>query len=272
MTTSVFFDLFLKELNMNQHLLPYYQLNRGSAAQQEFRKAYFLQRLEFIEKHIGKDQNISVLDCGCGFGTTAFFLGLNHIHVIGTTLEYYFDQIDNRKNYWSNFGNTETITFKYQNIFDSSFEENYFDYIILQDTLHHIEPVSEALQIFYKLIKKGGKLLLVEENGACWVRNAILFAKRGNNRITEYYDPKLNKTMLFGNENIRSENDWIHLFKKAGFENEKQDTTFVRYFFPIAYKFCSTEKIIQKEQKIALKNDRIRNHCFFGMNMVFSKI
>jgi len=271
MTTSTFLDLFVKELDENQHLFPYYKLNRGSAAQKEFRKAYFLQRLNFIEKHVEKNENIAVLDCGCGYGTTAFFLSMNQIPVLGTTLEFYFDQIDQRKKYWSHFGDIENITFEYQNIFESGFEENSFDYIILQDTLHHIEPVEDALKIFFKLLKKGGKLILVEENGACWMRQAILFAKRRNKRIIDYYDSKLQKTILLGNENIRTEKKWIKLFENAGFVNLASETQYVRYYFPCAYKNKKMEKTIEKEQKIAQKNIWLRYRFFFGVNMVFVK-
>ncbi|MDR2971446.1 MAG: class I SAM-dependent methyltransferase [Bacteroidales bacterium] len=271
MTTSAFLELFMKELDENPALFPYYKLNHGSEAQKEFRKAYFLQRLNFIEKQVEKKENIAVLDCGCGYGTTAFFLTLNQIPVTGTTLEFYFEQIDNRKKYWRNFGTIDAVTFEYQNIFESTFEENSFDYIILQDTLHHIEPVKKAIQIFYKLLKKDGKLLLIEENGACFVRQAILFAKRRNKRIIEYFDPKLQKTLLFGNENIKTEKEWIKLFENEGFTNLQKDTAYIRYYYPFVYKKNNIEKIIEKEQKIADKNDRLRRRFFFGINMVFTK-
>jgi len=271
MTTSTFLNLFIQELDENLNLFPYYKLNHGSFAQKEFRKAYFLQRLNFIEKHIEKKENIAILDCGCGYGTTAFFLSMNDIPVLGTTLEFYFDQIDNRKKYWSSYGNIENVVFEYQNIFESTFKGNSFDYIILQDTLHHIEPVAEAIQIFFKLLKKDGKLILVEENGACFARQAILFAKRRNKRIIEYFDPKLQKTILLGNENIRTEKEWIRLFENEGFTNMANETGYVRFYYPFAYKSKKMEKIIEKEQKIAQKNAWLRSRFFFGINMVFAK-
>jgi len=271
MTTDNFIQLFLQELNENQHLYPYYKLNCGSSAQKEFRKAYFLQRLHFIEKQVEKEENVAVLDCGCGYGTTAFFLGLNGIHVIGTTLEFYYEQIDNRKKYWRNFGNIDHVTFEYQNILESNFKENSFDYIILQDTLHHIEPVKDAIRIFFTLLKKGGKLILAEENGACWAKQAILFAKRRNKRIIEYYDTKLQKTILFGNENIRCVQEWVKLFEDEGFKNISQETNYIRYCFPNAYKNKKMEEVVCKEQKIAQKYAWLRKRFFFGINMVFIK-
>jgi len=271
MDTATFLEFFVKELDENPKLFPYYKLNHGSPAQKDFRKAYFLQRLNFIEKQIEKKDHIKVLDCGCGYGTTAFFLSLNNISVVGTTLEFYFEQIDNRKQYWGSLGNVDNVNFDYQNIFESNFEENSFDYIILQDTLHHIEPVKKAIQIFFKFLKKDGKIVLIEENGACLARRAILFAKRRNKRIIEYYDTKLQKTILFGNENIRTEKEWIKLFEHEGFINMKQETEYIRYFYPVAYKNKEIEEIIKKEKKIATKNDWLRYRFFFGLNMVFTK-
>jgi SAM-dependent methyltransferase len=220
---------------------------------------------------VANKENIYVFDCGCGYGTTAFFLGLNGIHVTGTTLEFYYEHIDNRKKYWSSFGNIENITFEYQNVLESNFEECSFDYIILQDTLHHIEPVNDALKIFFKLLKKGGEVILVEENGACWVKQAILFAKRRNNRIIKYYDHKLKKIILLGNENIRTEKEWITLFENEGFQNIEHETKYIRYYYPYAYQAKKMEEIVNKEQKIAEKNVWIRKRFFFGINMVFRK-
>jgi SAM-dependent methyltransferase len=271
MTTTTFFEHFLKELDDNSQLYPYYKLNCGSYAKKEFRKAYFLQRLEYIGKNVEKTANIIVLDCGCGYGTTAFFLGLNGVKVIGTTLEFYFEQIDKRKQYWSNFGSIGNVHFVYQDIFESTFEENSFDYIILQDTLHHIEPIKDALKILFKLLKKGGKIILVEENGGCLPRQAILYAQRKNNRIIEYYDQILQKTILFGNENIRTEKKWIELFKKEGFEYLEKKTQYIRFYLPFWYKKQNTEEIIEKEQKIAFRSAFLRRRFFFGLNMIFTK-
>ncbi|MDR0206135.1 MAG: methyltransferase domain-containing protein [Bacteroidales bacterium] len=271
MTTTVFFGLFLRELEENSHFFPYYKLNYGSNAQKEFRKAYFLQRLNFIDKHIEKKENITVLDCGCGYGTTAIYLSMNNIRTTGTTLEYYFDKIANRKKQWSNYGNIENVIFEYQNILESNFDNNSFDYIILQDTLHHIEPVEESLKIFNKILKKGGKIILVEENGGCLPRRAILYAQRGNKRIIEYYDSKLQEKMLLGNENIRTEKKWVELFEKENFDYLEKETQYIRFYPPFCFKKRKMEKIIEKERKIANNKSFLRNRFFFGVNMVFIK-
>jgi len=271
MTTTAFFDLFLKELEENSHFFPYYKLNSGSDAQKEFRKAYFLQRLNFIDKHIEKKENITVLDCGCGYGTTAIYLSMNNIRVTGTTLEYYFDKIAQRKKYWKEYGNIENVTFEYQNILESNFVDNSFDYIILQDTLHHIEPMEDALKIFNKILKKGGKIILVEENGGCLPRQAILYAQRGNKRIIEYYDSKLQKKLLLGNENIRTEKKWVKLFEIESFDYLEKEKQYIRFYSPFCYKKRKMEKIIEKEQKIADKHPLLRSLFFFGINMVFVK-
>jgi hypothetical protein len=70
-TIERFFLLFLEELKINANLTRYYKYNNNKSSFQ-FRKAYFIQRLEYIQNHI-TDENSVIWDCGCGFGTTAIF-------------------------------------------------------------------------------------------------------------------------------------------------------------------------------------------------------
>ena len=50
MNTDRFFELFFKELEDNKNLYPYYKLTEGNFKHQAFRKAYFQQRLRFIDE------------------------------------------------------------------------------------------------------------------------------------------------------------------------------------------------------------------------------
>ncbi|NLL27480.1 MAG: hypothetical protein GX259_01675 [Bacteroidales bacterium] len=52
MNVDEFFPSFLKELDKNPNLCPYYRLNVENGAEKKFCKAYFLQR--FIDKNIEK--------------------------------------------------------------------------------------------------------------------------------------------------------------------------------------------------------------------------
>ena len=64
-------------------------------------------------------QREAIWDCGCGYGTTCIFLALNGIETYGTTLEFYFETVQKRKEYWSRYGDTSLFTCTYENLFDN---------------------------------------------------------------------------------------------------------------------------------------------------------
>ena len=266
-----FLSYFLEELKENRALYPYYKLVDGSDARQRFRQTYFMQRLAYLEKYIDFSSSPSILDCGCGFGTTGLFLAMNGCASRGTTLEYYADQIEHRRQYWSRYGDVSLFDYAYENIFDTPPAPESYDYIILQDTLHHIEPVEKGLELFHSALKPDGKLILIEENGADWLKSLMLFLKRGNHRVVEMYDEKLQKSILLGNENIRSEKQWRKLFDQAGFVVAEDSVQYIRLLPPCAYRRQSTEKVIAKEQRIATRNSFLKCHFFMGLNMILEK-
>ncbi len=270
MQKEEFYQHLCEELRENRSLYPYYKLIDGSVAQQQFRKAYFLQRLDYLDQHIDLTDHPAIWDCGCGYGTSCLYLAMNGQSTYGTTLEYYADQIGRRKQFWSQYGDTNLFTYEYANVFDQDVLEEQFDYIILQDTLHHIEPMEEALRIFHRALKKGGKLILIEENGGCLVKSAMLFMKRGHKRVISVYDEVLEKEVLMGNENIRSEKQWREAFARAGFALEDGSVRYIRHCYPWKYNAHNMLQIIDLEQYRA-KNKKLCHYSFFGLNMTFVK-
>lgn len=271
MLPEVFYNYLCDELRQNRDLYPYYKLVDGSSAQQQFRKAYFLQRLNYINNNIDTTSNPVIWDCGCGYGTTGLFFAINNQPVLGTTLEYYAKEWEKRCSFWNNLGNTSLFSYKYANLFDEKFPNETFDYIILQDTLHHIEPLDEALKIFHRVLKKNGKIILIEENGDSFIKRLILYKQRGNNRIISVYDEVLGKEILMGNENIRSAETWCHHFHSNGFRLLENSVNFIRLLPPFFYSEKHFDKTIEKEQKISQRSKFLRNKFFFGLNMVFEK-
>ena len=263
-----FLSLFLEELKENRALYPYYKLVDGSESRRQFRQAYFMQRLAYLEKYIDFSSSPSILDCGCGFGTTGIFLAMNGCASRGTTLEYYADQIERRRQYWSQYGDVSLFEYAYENIFDTPPAPESYDYIILQDTLHHIEPVEKGLEILCAALKPSGKLILIEENGGSWLKSMMLFMKRGNRRVVEIYDERLQKKIMMGNENIRSEQQWRQLFQKTGFEVDDASVQYIRLLPPCAYRRNSTQTVIVKEQQMAQRHPFLKHHGCMGLNMV----
>lgn len=259
-----FFELFLLELKESPHLHTYYKfLNNKSSFY--FRKAYFIERLKYIERHIGTDK-LNIFDCGCGYGTTALFLALKGHNVFGTTLEFYEAALPKRISYWSQFGPATNFRWSHENFFDQQPPLQSVDVCIVQDTLHHLEPLDRAIELFYKTLKPGGKLIAVEENGSNLIQRAKLFKQRGNQRVIEIYDEKIGKTILLGNENIRGLSEWKKQFEQKHFSI--CDVEYLRLFMPFQINKKNYDQRIESEKKIYKKNPFLRNYFYFGLNFI----
>jgi len=270
MEVDDFFNLLLEELRQNNQLRGYYKY-LDEESKFAFRKSYFIQRLKYISDHI-TDKSSAIWDCGSGYGTTCIYLAINGFKSLGSTLEYYYKEIENRLDYWNKYGNMSLFTTNYEDIFDSHPEENSTDIIILQDTLHHLEPLQDALKIFNKVLRPDGRIILIEENGANIIQNLKLYKQRGNKRIIEYYDEKLQKKIIMGNENIRSYQNWKKEFAREGFKIIDSETQYIRYYPPFMFGKSDLNKIIAKEQKIANTNNFLKRYFFFGINFIIRKV
>ena len=98
MTLERFFDLFEEELRLFPQLTNYHRFINNPKLY-NFRKSYLVQRYQFMLSHITKPGSV-ILDLGCGYGTTALLLTMLGHKVYGITLEYYFDKIEKRLDYW----------------------------------------------------------------------------------------------------------------------------------------------------------------------------
>jgi SAM-dependent methyltransferase len=264
MSVTEFLELFIKELELNGDLRHYYRL-LNSKQRFLWRKAYLEQRLQYVSDQIGPAPG-QIWDVGCGYGTTAIFLALNGFNVLGNTLEFYYNQIKNRMDYWSQFGNLDRLKIEYANLFDMKVPEVIYDYIIAQDTLHHLEPINDALKIFAHSLKPEGKLIVTEENGFSFFIRMKNFSKRGFNRVSEYYDEQLNKTIPFGNENARSMKAWRKLFEDHGFDVPEKYTEYIRLYPHFFYTRSNYGLMRFREAKISRKLPLVHEFLFFGIN------
>lgn len=264
MDISEFVDLFIKELELNEGLRNYYRL-LDSKQRYLWRKAYFVQRLQYVSQQVGSAPG-KIWDVGCGYGTTAIFLALNGFDVHGNTLEYYYNQIDQRLSYWSRFGDLGKLKIEYANLFDMKIPEKHYDFVIAQDTLHHLEPIDDALEIFTTTLKDDGKLIVTEENGFSLFITMKNFSKRGFRRISEYHDEKLNKSIPFGNENARGLKKWNRLFETHGMEIPTESVEYIRLFPHFFYTPSNYANMPEREAKIARKLPLIHEFLYFGIN------
>jgi 2-polyprenyl-3-methyl-5-hydroxy-6-metoxy-1,4-benzoquinol methylase len=269
MTPEQFFELFLKELENTPELRSYYKVlnNPKSFA---FRKAHFLQRLQFVNRVI-QNKSDKIWDVGCGYATTAIFLALNGYRVYGSTLEFYFKEIEKRLKYWSQFGDLSSFKYGYENLFDMKIKPGSYDIIIVQDTLHHLEPLADAIGIFNKVLSENGRIVVSEVNGNNIFERLKFYKQRGNKRIIEIYDEKLQKNILFGNENVRPMNVWEKEFSKQHFAIDKSSLQYIRLFPPQFIKNENFDRVLEREQSLWRKNNLLKEYFFFGVNFVAVK-
>ncbi len=274
MSPEQFFELFLQELQDLPALFHYYKFHT-SEKRFGFRKNYFLERLRYIDKHIvqqvTKDSNAQpiIWDCGCGYGTTAFYLAMNGIKVHGTTLEFYYPYITQRKNYWQKYGDTTLFTASYEDLYEQPQQPNSIDIIIVQDTLHHLEPLEDALKIFNTALRPNGKLIAIEENGDNIVQTIKLYKQRGNKRVITIWDDMLQKKITMGNENIRGLATWENLFNNNNWHIKKEATSFIRYYFPQMFNTSNGEELLIKERN--KQSAFLKKYFFFGINFIAEK-
>lgn len=269
MTPEAFFEIFERELGQNKALTDYHRLV-NSSSRYPFRKAYMQQRLHYVSKAItGPGKRI--WDVGCGFGTTAIFFALNGFEVHGSTLEFYFEEIDNRLAFWKEYGDLSKLDIRYENIFDMDVPVGTYDYVLAQDTLHHLEPFDQAAIILRDALKDNGKLVASEENGNNIFNNLKNFRRRGFKRVKSMYDEKLDKDILIGDENTRSLKAWQAEFEKVGMQIDPGSVEYIRYYFPHKYRRASIEEIVAQERKMASRAGFKREYFFFGLNYTVSK-
>lgn len=262
-----YFSLFMKELENDSTMSHYYKFLTDKK-KYLFRKNYFTQRLNYIVENIGRQDN-SVWDCGCGYGTTAIFLALNGFKVHGSTIGVYFDYIPRRLGYWSEYGDISSFTYEYETIFDFKDKSEQFDRIIVQDALHHIEPVEDTLKLIHQLLKDDGKVLAIEENGRNILQWMKEFLLRGNKKIVERYDERLKRSFKFGHENIRSLNTWQKIFDKENFNVD--DYEFIRLYPPFLWDEKNYLNLQKKENNLWRKNKLLADFMYYGINFSLSK-
>lgn len=269
MDINSFIYILEEELEENPDLKAYYRfLNNKSLYL--FRKLYFRQRLEYIARAIG-NKDAAIWDCGCGYGTTGFFLVLNGFRVYGTTIEYYIDLIGERKKFWEKHGDISRFIIEYKNIFKDPPAPESYDYIILQDVLHHLEPLDDALRILHDSLKPGGRLVCVEENGSNLIQSLKLFFKRGNRRIITIKDHQTGEEILLGNENIRSLSKWKNELKKHQLIIEKDSQEYIRLLPPFFFNHRNVQKMIRLEQNTWKKCQLLREYFYSGVNFTATR-
>ncbi len=269
MNLDKFFQLLEIELRQNKKLSDYHRFTNDEKLY-NFRKSYLYQRYTFMLKHISSTP-VNILDVGCGYGTTAILLTILGHKVKGATLEYYFDEIEQRLKYWSQYADLSNLNIEYADFFDYDSSDSQFDHILAIDTLHHLEPFDKAAKQLYDLLKPNGSLIVSEENGNNLVAQLKHIRERGFKRIDSYYDDRLKKNITFGNENTRSLSEWRKAFSHTPFKIDENSIEYIRFYMPEKHNKLDNKALIEKEDLLWKKNKFLREYFFFGFNFVMTK-
>jgi len=114
--------------------------------------SYFDEFLAFSDTH-----NCLVLDCGCGIGYLSQRLEFQGNEVISIDINRYMLRYAKKE---LKLGNPILASAYSIPFLSESFEAVYFI-----DVLEHLEKPLEALKEFYRVLKFGGRLLLITPNG-----------------------------------------------------------------------------------------------------------
>lgn len=102
-----------------------------------------------------------VLDAGCGVGGTAIFFAKHYgCRVIGISITPH--QVETAKKNAEKAGVSHLVRFEEMDFMATSFPNEHFDVITGMESICYAEPKSDFLKEAYRLLKKGGKLVLAE--------------------------------------------------------------------------------------------------------------
>ena len=113
-------------------------------------------RIDFFLSYGSFWQGSNVLEIGCGTGIfTKRIVERTQANITAIDISPALLQIAEKK--------VPEVSFKVENAMDLSFEDESFDCVYGNSTIHHLE-IFEALNEFYRVLKEGGKLIFSEPN------------------------------------------------------------------------------------------------------------
>lgn len=131
-------------------------------------------------KHVNIEPYYVILDVGCGGGKTISRLAQKAVQGRVFGIDYSADMVEYSKNV-----NKELITENRVEIVEGSvekmdFSDNFFDVVTAIETYYFWNSLSDALQEIIRVLKPGGKLLMVNEmikDGVYEIKHAKIIEK-----------------------------------------------------------------------------------------------
>jgi 2-polyprenyl-3-methyl-5-hydroxy-6-metoxy-1,4-benzoquinol methylase len=187
----------------------------GSAALR-FRALFFAMRLQPVLTYIQRaPEPPHILDLGCGYGLESTLLSQAGARV--WAIDTASEKIAEARRQQS--GKSLDLRYDTASLFDFH-PDVQFDAVYSSATLHHIEPVGQAIQVIADLLKPGGWFFLSDENGYSPVQQLAVQRRIGwtSPRYVTRTDPTTGLTQPYGHENIRAPFQWSGHMRRAGLQ------------------------------------------------------
>lgn len=118
---------------------------------------------QIIKEAVSSD-NCSCIDIGCGAGNISLQMARYGANVIGVDLCEESIRIANLAKENAKSSIKGSLDYKIANALDIKLPDNSIDAIIMVATIHHIPDASNYIEKVYKMLKPGGKLIILDHN------------------------------------------------------------------------------------------------------------
>ncbi|MEW6380237.1 MAG: methyltransferase domain-containing protein [bacterium] len=144
----------------------------------------YLRRLETIENLAEGLEGKSVLDIGCGMGfRTAGIAKKGVKSIVGIDVDY--ERIRNANNFAGSLG-INNISFLPMSAQFLAFPDGSFDLVIADEMIHHLEDLPAVLREVFRVIKRGGTIVISDHNKLSFFSELVRFIYFGSKREKLY--------------------------------------------------------------------------------------
>jgi len=121
--------------------------------------------LHYLSKYVDLSKDYRCLDSGCSMGAISYVLeGKTSFRMVGVDISRQLVVAGNRYKKAHGF-KTELLVGDLENL---CFKDDSFDIVLVHDTLHHFPDLDVPLKAIYRILKKGGKLVVDDGNMLYW--------------------------------------------------------------------------------------------------------
>lgn len=111
--------------------------------------------VNFVHRHAGRYK--TVLDLGCGTGFSSFLLSKREFKVTGLDISDKFLAVMKPKE-------SKNLKFIVGDILNLEFPDRSFDVVTSHEVIEHITNIEKALNEMTRIVKKGGRIIIVSPN------------------------------------------------------------------------------------------------------------